>query len=322
MRQGTYLAKRTIAALITVLFAATLNFVLFRAAPGDAADALGRCRNCPPEFREALRAELGLDKSLVEQYWIYLTGLVQGDLGRSFVTQRPVLDELLAPLLNTLPMVALGSFFAISLGILVGAIAAWRRGTLVEGLAVSSALFFYALPMQWLGLMLIVAFGGILPTSGVSDPYLALTDPSTLTLVLDRLKHMILPASTLAIVGYGEYALITRSSLIETLGDDYILTARAKGFAPSVIVWRHALRNAILPVITLAALAVGFLVAGEVLVEAVFSYPGLGLEMYRAVSARDYPVLQGAFLMLTIAVVLANYTADLLYLKLDPRVTS
>ena len=158
MRQGSYLAKRTIAALVTVLFAATLNFVLFRAAPGDAADTLGRCRNCPPEFREVLRTQLGLDKSLIEQYWIYLTGLVQGDLGRSFVTQRPVLDELSTPLLNTLPMVALGSFFAISLGILVGVIAAWRRGTFVEGLAVSSGLFFYALPMQWLGLMLIIAF--------------------------------------------------------------------------------------------------------------------------------------------------------------------
>jgi peptide/nickel transport system permease protein len=219
-------------------------------------------------------------------------------------------------------MVALGSFIAIVVGVLVGTIAAWRRGTWVEGLAVSSGLFFYALPMQWLGLMLIVTFVGILPTSGVTDPYLALSHPSVMTVILDRLEHMILPALTLAIVGYGEYALITRSSLTETLGDDYILTARAQGFTPAVIVWRHALRNAILPVLTLAALSAGFLIAGEVLVEGVFSYPGLGLEMVRAVFARDYPVLQGAFLMLTIGVVLANYVADLLYMKLDPRVTS
>jgi len=321
VRRKNYLLKRTLAAIITVFFAATLNFVLFRAAPGDAADTLGRCRQCAPEFREELRAELGLDKSLAEQYWIYTSGLVQGDMGRSFVTQRPVLEELRRPLLNTLPMVALGSFFAISLGLLVGAIAAWRRGTFVDTAAVSSGLFFYSLPMQWLGLMLIIAFGGILPTSGISDPYLALSDPSTIEVIGDRLEHMLLPALTLAIVGYGEYALITRSALMETLGEDYILTARAKGFTTRAIVWRHAMRNAMLPVITLVALALGFVIAGEVLIEAVFSYPGLGLEMYRAVFARDYPVLQGAFLFLTITVILANYAADLLYAKLDPRVT-
>ena len=168
--------------------------------------------------------------------------------------------------------------------------------------------------------MLIIAFGGILPTSGISDPYLALSDPSTLEVILDRLEHMLLPALTLAIVGYGEYALITRSALMETLGEDYILTARAKGFTTRAIVWRHAMRNAMLPVITLVALALGFVIAGEVLIEAVFSYPGLGLEMYRAVFARDYPVLQGAFLFLTITVILANYAADLLYARLDPRV--
>jgi peptide/nickel transport system permease protein len=317
-----FLIKRTAAAFITVGFAVTLNFILFRAAPGDAADTLGRCRNCTPEFRDALRAELGLDKSLVEQFWVYLKGLAQGDLGRSFSSQRPVLDELWPPLLNTLPMVALGALFAVTLGILAGIVAAWRRGTAVEGLVVSSGLFFYSLPMQWLGLVFITLFAGTLPTSGISDPYLALTDPSTLEVVVDRLEHMLLPALTLAIVGYGEYALITRSALVETLGEDYILTARAKGLTNAAIIRRHALRNAMLPVITLVALAFGFLIAGEVLVEAVFSYPGLGLEMYRAVFARDYPVLQGAFLILTTTVILANYVADLLYFKLDPRVTA
>ncbi|HEY7442006.1 MAG TPA: ABC transporter permease [Vicinamibacterales bacterium] len=320
--RSQYLVKRTIAAVFTVFFAITLNFILFRAAPGDATDTLGRCRNCTPEFQEALRAELGLDKSVAEQYFVYLGQLAQGNLGRSFVSQEPVVDVLIPPLLNTLPMVALGAFLAITLGIIAGVIAAWRRGTAVEALVVSSGLFFYSLPMQWLGLMLIIAFAGILPTNGIADPYLALTDPSAWEVAVDRLEHLFLPALTLAIVGFGEYALITRAALIETFGEDYILTARAKGLGNTKIIRRHALRNAMLPVITLVALALGFLIAGEVLIEAVFSYPGIGLEMYRAVFARDYPVLQGAFLILTMSVILANYVADLLYFKLDPRVTA
>jgi ABC-type dipeptide/oligopeptide/nickel transport system permease component len=246
---------------------------------------------------------------------------VQGDLGRSFVTQQPVWDELWPALLNTLPLVALGSFFAISLGILVGVLTAWRRDTPFEWLGLSSALVFYSLPMQWLGLMLIVAFSGILPTSGISDPYLELSDPSSWEVVVDRLEHMLLPALTLGLVAYGEYALLARSALLETLGEDYVLTARAKGLTNAAIVWRHALRNAMLPLITLVALSVGYFVAGEILVEAVFSYPGIGFEMYRAVFAKDYPVLQGAFLILTVSVILANFAADLLYFKLDPRVT-
>lgn len=308
--------------MLTVFAAVTLNFVLFRAAPGDAADAVGRCRNCTAEFREALRADLGLDKSKLEQYWIYLKSLAQGDLGRSFVTQQPVSDELWGPVLNTLPMVALGTSFALALGITVGVLAAWRRGTPVEWIGVSSGLVFYALPMQWLGLMLIILFSGILPTSGISDPYLVLSDPSIWERFVDRLSHMVLPALTLGLVAFGEYALITRSALLETLGEDYILTARAKGLVGGTIIRRHALRNALLPIITLIALSLGYFIAGEVLVEAVFSYPGIGFEMYRAVFAKDYPVLQGAFLFLTVSVIVANFVADLLYFKLDPRVST
>jgi ABC-type dipeptide/oligopeptide/nickel transport system permease component len=321
MKRGDYVLKRTIAAVVTVVGAITLNFILFRAAPGDAADAVGRCQNCTAEFRRALRAELGLDQSLLEQYWIYLTNLLRGDLGRSFVTQQPVIDELWAPLLNTLPMVALGAAFAISLGILVGAVAAWRRGTPTETLCIGVGLTCYSLPMQWLGLMLIIAFAGVLPTSGISDPYLALSDPSAWEVFVDRLRHMALPALTLGIVGFGEYALITRSAVVETLGEDYILTARAKGLPHRAILRRHALRNALLPIVTLAALSLGYMIAGELLVEAVFSYPGIGFELYNAVFAKDYPVIQGAFLILTITVIAANFAADLLYFRLDPRIS-
>jgi ABC-type dipeptide/oligopeptide/nickel transport system permease component len=317
-----YVVKRTVFALITVFVALTLNFVLFRAAPGDATSSLRGCRNCTPEFRDALHAELGLDKSKLEQYWIYLQDLAHGDLGLSFVSRQPVWDELREPILNTLPMVGLGYLFSIVFGIIVGVIAAWRRGTFADWGGLSSALVFYSLPTQWLGLMLLIIFAGVLPSSGISDPFLEFTDPSTWEVIVDRLEHMILPAATLGLVLYGEYALIVRSSMLETLGEDYILTARAKGLPNWAIVWRHAFRNALLPIVTLVALTLGYVVAGAILVEAVFSYPGIGLVTYEAIFARDYPVLQGAFLILTLSVVIANYIADLLYFRLDPRISA
>lgn len=319
MRGADYFLKRTLFALVTVFVAITLNFVIFRAAPGDAVTGL-RCQFCTVEFKEQLRAELGLDKSKWEQYVLYLQSLAQGDMGRSFVTREPVVDELVDPLLNTLPMIALGTAFSIVFGVLAGVVAAWRRGTFLDWGNLSFSLLFYSLPTQWLGLMLLIVFAGTLPASGVSDPFLEFTDPSWWETFVDRLEHMVLPAATIGIVLFGEYALIVRSSLLEALSEDYVLTARAKGLRNLAIVWKHAFRASLLPVATLIALSLGYLVAGAILVEAVFSYPGIGLVTYDAVTERDYPVLQGAFLILTLSVVIANYIADLLYFKLDPRV--
>lgn len=319
MRGADYFLKRTLFAIVTVFVAITLNFVIFRAVPGDAVTGL-RCQFCTIEFKEQLRAELGLDQSKWEQYWLYLQSLAQGDMGRSFVSREPVLDELIDPLLNTLPMIALGTAFAIVFGIITGVIAAWRRDTFLDWGGLSFGLLFYSLPTQWLGLMLLIVFAGVLPVSGISDPFLQFTDPSWWETFVDRLEHMVLPAATIGIVLYGEYALIVRSSLMEALSEDYVLTARAKGLSNWRIVWKHAFRASLLPVATLIALSLGYLVAGAILVEAVFSYPGIGLVTYDAVFERDYPVLQGAFLILTLSVVFANYVADLLYFKLDPRV--
>ena len=319
MRGADYFLKRTLFALVTVFVAITLNFIIFRAVPGDAVTGL-RCQFCTIEFKDQLRAELGLDQSKWEQYWLYLQSLAQGDMGRSFVSREPVVDELIDPLLNTLPMIALGTVFAIVFGIITGVIAAWRRDTFLDWGGLSFGLLFYSLPTQWLGLMLLIVFAGVLPTSGISDPFLEFTDPSWWETVTDRLEHMILPAATIGIVLYGEYALIVRSSLMEALSEDYVLTARAKGLSNWAIVWKHAFRASLLPVATLIALSLGYLVAGAILVEAVFSYPGIGLVTYDAVFERDYPMLQGAFLILTLSVVFANYVADLLYFKLDPRV--
>jgi len=319
MRGTDYVVKRVLFAIGTVFVAVTLNFVLFRSLSGDAVSAL-RCRGCSQDFKEFQRRELGLDKSKLEQFWIYLQGLAQGDLGLSFVSRQPVWDELRDPLLNTLPMVSLGYVFSIVFGVIVGVVAAWRRGTFLDWGGLSGSLVFYSMPTQWLGLMLLILFAGTLPASGISDPFLEFTDPSWWETFVDRLEHMALPSATLGLVLFGEYALIVRSSMIETLGEDYILTARAKGLANWTIVWRHGLRNALLPIVTLVAITLGYVVGGAILVEAVFSYPGIGLVTYEAIFARDYPVLQGAFLILTLSVVFANYVADLLYFRLDPRI--
>jgi ABC-type dipeptide/oligopeptide/nickel transport system permease component len=320
VKGANYVLRRTMFALVTVFLAITLNFIIFRAAPGDASSSLRNCRNCSATVKEQLRKELGLDKSKMEQYKIYLEDLAHGDLGQSYVSRDSVAGELLAALKNTLPMLALATIFAVGFGTIAGVLSAWRRGTFVEWSNVSVSLFFYAMPTQWLGLMLILVFAGTLPVSGISDAFLAFTDPSPWETFVDRMKHMLLPALTLGLVLYGQYTLIVRSAILQTLGEDYILTARAKGLGNWLIIWRHALRNALLPIVSLIALEVAYLVGGSILVEAVFSYPGIGLQVYEAVFDRDYPMLQGAFLILTLAVVLSNLVADLLYFKLDPRI--
>ncbi|MCL4288989.1 MAG: ABC transporter permease [Thermoleophilia bacterium] len=324
MGRGDYIAKRVGFALITVLVAITLNFVLFRAIPGDAVSAL-RCRQCTAAFKEFQRQELGLDKSKWEQYRLYLADLAHGDLGRSLRTERSVASELWAPIRNTLPMVALGTFFSILLGVAAGVVSAWRRGTIVDRGTLYTGLGFYSMPPQWLGLLMVLYVSGWLglPTSGVKDPILGiLGDASTWDVVVDRLEHMVLPSLTLGLVLLGEYALITRSAMLETLGEDYALTARAKGLSNWAVVRRHGLRNALLPVVTLVALSLGFIIGGAITIEYVFSYPGIGLAIVEAIDKRDFPVLQGAFLLLTLSVIAFNLLADLLYFKLDPRVTT
>jgi len=231
-----------------------------------------------------------------------------------------VSKNLRTALINTIPMVLLGTVFAIVLGTLTGVIAAWRRGTKVEGASVTTALAFYSMPTHWLGLMLVILFAGTLPTGGMSDEFLL--NPSFFTHLKDLAEHVALPSLTLGLVLYGEYTLIVRSAMLETLGEDYILTARAKGLRPRAILRRHALRNAMLPIATLVALSLGYIVAGAILVETVFSWPGVGRAVYDAVLQRDYPMLQGGFLLLTISVVFFNLVADLLYFKLDPRITA
>jgi len=299
-----YVGKRVLFAALTVFVAITLNFVLFRTLSGDALSAL-RCRQCTPQFKAYQRHELGLDKSKWVQYRMYLNDLAHGNLGKSLRSEQSVTTELWPSIKNTMPMVALGTFFSIVLGIIVGVITAWRRGTFVDRAGLYSGLGFYSMPPQWLGLLMVLFVAGALglPTSGIKDPTLGiLGDASTWDVLVDRLRHMVLPA------------------MLETLGEDYVLTARAKGLSNWAIVWRHGLRNALLPIVTLVALSLGYVIAGTITIEYVFSYPGVGLAVVEAIDQRDYPILQGAFLLLTLSVIVFNLVADLLYFRLDPRV--
>jgi ABC-type dipeptide/oligopeptide/nickel transport system permease component len=319
VRGADYFIKRIAFAIVTVFVAVSLNFVLFRLAPGSAVSNLSRVPHATPETRKAIAKQFGLDDSKGKQYVLYLQQLVHGNFGVSYSNSQPVSTNLKTAILNTLPMVGLGTLFAIVLGTFTGVVAAWRRGTAVEGATVSTALGFYSMPTHWLGLMLVILFTGILPTGGMTNDFLI--DPTWWEHIKDVLRHMILPSLTLGLVLFGEYTLIVRSAMLETLGEDYILTARAKGLKPWTIVRKHALRNALLPIATLIALSLGYIVAGAILIETVFSWPGIGRAVYDAVLARDYPMLQGAFLILTVSVVFFNLLADLLYFKLDPRIT-
>ncbi len=320
MRGADYVIKRTVFALATVFVAITLNFFLFRVLPGSAVSNITRgLTHATPELKRALEAQFGLDKPKWEQYVLYLKQLLHGNMGVSYVYSQPVSTLLAQDLKNTIPMVTLGTLYSIIIGVITGVISAWRRGTRLDQVSTNVAIAFYAFPTQWLALMLLIFLGRYLPSNGMSNPYLV--NPSFFEHTRDVLVHMTLPSLTLALTLYGEYTLIVRSAMLETLGDDYILTARAKGLSDWSIVRDHALRNAMLPTITLVALSLGYIVAGAILIESVFSWPGIGLAVYTAVTGRDYPLLQGAFLVLTLSVVFFNFVADLMYFQLDPRIT-
>jgi ABC-type dipeptide/oligopeptide/nickel transport system permease component len=319
VRRGDYLIKRALFAIATVLVAITLNFFLFRVLPGDAVRNLARVPHASAEFRHSLETQFGLDKPMWEQYLIYLRELAHGNMGVSFTNQQPVWDNLREDLANTIPMVLLGTVVAIVIGVVTGVFSAWRRGTRMDHVSTNLAIAFYSFPTQWLALVLLIYLSEWLPSHGRTNDFMI--DPTWWEHAKDVLIHMLLPSLTVALTLYGEYTLIVRSAMLETLGEDYVLTARAKGLTQRRIVVRHALRNALLPTTTLMALSLGYIVAGVILVETVYSWPGIGNAVYQAVTERDYPMLQGAFLVLTVSVVFFNFLADLLYFRLDPRIT-
>ena len=326
-------------AIFTILFVIVLNFFLFRVLPGDPARAGIRDPRLKKEAIEMLRVRFGLDKPVINcfeslnpiqlgscavnpldtQFFIYVRNLFQGELGISYHTNRPVADILAERLWNTVLLIGAGQVLSIIIGVVFGVFAAWKARTAVDFTSVVSSLVVWSLPTFWLAIILL--FWGSnngLPLAGKATP-----GSSSLPLLqqwVDIGRHMLLPTLTYTIVYMGEYTLIMRSSLMDVLSEDYILTAKAKGLSTFQILKDHALKNAMLPLVTVIAINLGFTVAGAIQIEAVFSWPGLGGAIFEAVGRRDFPVLQGAFLLIALAVIFANLIADLTYNYLDPRV--
>lgn len=316
--KATYVLNKVGVALLGVFATLTLNFFLFRVLPGDAIASMARVPGGSQELREALMREFGLDRSLWEQYLNYLVQLPQGNWGVSYSSLRPVTEEVWRAVGNTVPMTLLGMGISVAFGVTTGTIAAWKRDKPTDIFISNGATFIYSAPTQWVAIMLVLAFSGILPTSGASDPFSFATD--FWSIATDRLSHIILPAITLALVTFGQYTLVTRTAVLSILADDHVAAAKAIGYPVPKILLKFALPNALVPIVTLMALSTGTIIGGSVVVETVFSWPGIGRAMFDAIMQRDYPLLQGALLVVTMAVILCNLLADLINMRLDPRI--
>ena len=287
--------------------------------PGDVVTNMSRVPNMTKEAQAALRAQFGIDKPMVEQYGLYLEQLGRGNLGVSYQSQQPVLGEVLHAVGNTIPMVGLGTVVAILVGTLIGVTAAYRQGSARDRVITGSAMIVYSLPVQWVGLLLLVWLAGWLPTSGMSDPYLF--DAGLWTTVRDRALHMLLPATCVALMLFGSFALVVRSSQLEALGEDHVLTARAKGASERSVMWKHVFRNALIPIMTgFPAAFVGAFFSSSLLIETLFSLDGLGLLSYESVIRRDYPVVLGSLFFFTMIGLVTTLVRDLSYLWVDQRV--
>lgn len=300
-----YLIKRLLSTIPVLIGISLLLFFMLRMLPGDPAQVLAGQMATPQEI-ENIRHQLGLDRPIYEQYAVYMSHLVRLDLGRSARTQNPVIDEIWARLPNTLLLTVVAITLACLFGIPAGIISAVRPYSWIDYLVTMSALFGISMPVFWLGLMLVVLFAVILqwlPAGGTGS-----------------WQHVILPSVTLASFVVAFIARMTRSTMLETLSQDFTTTARSKGLAEKVVIVKHALKNALIPIITVVGLQFGFLLGGAVLTETVFAWPGLGRLLYDSISARDYPVIQGTILIFGLLYILVNLVVDLIYAFVDPRI--
>lgn len=312
------------AQMLLVLWAvATLLFFLFRLMPGDPTLAYIDT-TFTAEQQEALKRQFGLDRSLIEQYLIYFGNLLQGEFGTSFRIKKPVFDVIFEVLPNTLALTALSITIAYVFGVLVGAWLAWKRGSAAEAVGIPLVLTLRAAPEFWLGMVLLAVFAfglGWFPSGGANSAGVTFGSTFERLTSTDFLRHLVLPAATLALYLQGLPLLLMRSNMLDVLQEDYVMMARMKGLPEWRIILLHAARNALLPVVTAFALGLGASVGGNVVVETVFSWPGLGRVLVDAVAASDYPLAQGAFMFIAFILIVMNFVADLLYSVLDPRVS-
>ncbi|HEI9882799.1 dipeptide ABC transporter permease DppB [Proteus mirabilis] len=314
-----------------------LTFIFVHLIPGDPVMIMAGERGLSPERHSYLMAELGLDKPLWQQYLNYLNGIMHGDLGISLKSRIPVWDEFLPRFKATLELGICAMIFAVSVGIPVGVLAAVKRGSIFDHTAISVSLAGYSMPIFWWGIMLIMLVSvklDLTPVSGRLADSVFLDDSYPLTgfmLIdtlfwgeegdfLDALHHIILPAIVLGTIPLAVIVRMTRSAMLEVLGEDYIRTARAKGLSRARVILIHALRNAMLPVVTVIGLQVGTMLAGAILTETIFSWPGLGRWLIDALQRRDYPVVQGGVLLIATMIIFVNLLVDVLYGIVNPRI--
>ena len=318
-----FISVRLLHSLFVLWAVVTIMFLMFRLMPGDPMAAY-ISEALSDESKRSIRAQFGLDRPLWEQYFIYLGNLAQGKLGTSFFQKEPVWGIVMAALPNTLAMTISALVLAYLFGVVAGAFLAWRRGSLAEGIAIPLVLATRAAPEFWVGMILLAIFAfslGWFPSGGAASPGAMYESEWQRMLSLDFMHHLALPVITLALYLQGLPLLLMRSTMLEVAQEEYITMARMKGLSTARIVLNHAARNALLPVATAFTLSLGQLVGGNVVIEMVFSWPGLGRILVQAVAASDYPLAQGAFLLVAVALIGMNFIADLLYALLDPRVS-
>ena len=321
-----YILGKVAQAVLTLAFVMVFNFFLFRVIPGDPAALLLRGTSAfNPENIEALTRALGLDRPLPEQFLVYLEDTVTLNFGDSFFLRGQDVKAVIADRIwPTMLLVATSTIASAVIGLIIGIYSGWKHGSRFDVGAQGFTLFVYSMPEFWFGILVLMAFAGgigpfpaIFPAGGYSTPGAELTG---FGYVADVLNHLALPWFVLTVAYLGEYSLIMRNSLIDVMNDDFVMTARAKGVREKQVLWRHIVPNAVLPTFTLVLLSLGFIFGGAITVEYVFSYPGLGLLTVQAIDSKDFPLLQGLFLLFSAAVIVANLVADITYSYLDPRV--
>jgi peptide/nickel transport system permease protein len=320
MSLKSYLLKRIAYSVVLMFFALSLNFVIFRMAPGDPIQVVASGTRLEPEMVERLIELWGLREPLHVQYIRYMRSTLTWDFGYSYYSLEPVSREIRERLPNTLLLMGTSLLFAALFGTLFGIYAAYKRGSLFDMTAVTVSLFSYALPTFWMGLILIYVMGyvfGLFPLAGtISRP--PPLDP--IVKAFDVAWHLFLPGLTLFLFSYGSWLLMMRSTLLEALHEDYITTARAKGVPERGVLFRHAFRNAMLPLVTNVALTIPGILNGAILTETVFSWRGLGLYTWGAIQFNDYPVLQALFFIFALVTVVCNFIVDVVYGFIDPRI--
>ena len=330
----SYFLRRLGTFIPTFIGVSIISFLFIRLLPGDPILLMAGERGMSDERYAQLMSQFGFDRPLLTQYWDYLTGILRGDLGMSFKTKKPVWDEFFALFPATLELSLCAIVFAIACGIPAGIVAAVKRGKWPDQALMSTALVGYSMPIFWWALLLIIFFSGILgwtPVSGrISLLYYFPTD--TGFMLIDSLRsgqegafasavhHLILPTIVLGTIPLAVIARQTRSAMLEVLSEDYVRTAKAKGLSPLRVNGLHALRNALIPVITVIGLSVGTLMAGAILTETIFSWPGIGKWMVEGINSRDYTAVQGGLLMIAVVVMLVNLVVDLLYGLINPKI--